>query len=90
VTQRDVKRGPKQVFEWLDDDGLTTVEIAATIDVDEIGHIFLTMEQRPAEWDEGDKSLPSIRVSVDIDGTNATKVRDALDAAIAWGREYLS
>lgn len=84
------QRGPRSVFEWIDDDGIVTVEIAASVDGDEVGHIELTIETRPAEWDETDKVLPSIRIRTDIDGTNAIKLRDALDQAIAWGREYLS
>jgi DNA helicase IV len=84
------QQGPRRVLEWFDEDGILTIEVSASVDEDEIGHIVLTVERRPQEWDEADDVLPSLRIQTDIDGTNATKVRDALDAAIAWGREYLS
>ncbi|MCU1590051.1 MAG: hypothetical protein JWP11_1307 [Frankiales bacterium] len=82
--------GPRLVLDLAEDDSVLTVEVSVTIDGEETGHVYLTIERRPEDWDEGEKAKPVERLSADFDGTNATKIAEALLAAVAWGQEYLS
>lgn len=90
MTASGPSHGPRFLLELADDDDLYTIEITVSVDEEETGHVVLTMERRPLDWDEGDKAKPVQRVSMDFDGTNAGKIAMGLAQAVEWGREYLS